>query len=107
MTGLTPGTTYYVRAFAKNAVGYGYGDQVYFTTVNYPSTQASNLRFSNVTRNSIGLAWDRGNGNGRVVFIKGSRFSTAPLVDGVTYSASTTYGSGTMIDRGAYCVYNS
>ena len=32
MTGLTPGTTYYVRAYAKNSAGTAYGSEVSFTT---------------------------------------------------------------------------
>ena len=32
MTGLTPGTLYYVRAYAHNSAGYGYGSDVTFTT---------------------------------------------------------------------------
>ena len=32
LTGLTSGTTYYVRAYATNSVGTVYGDEVYFTT---------------------------------------------------------------------------
>lgn len=34
LTGLTPNTTYYVRAYATNSTGPGYGDQVEFTTTN-------------------------------------------------------------------------
>src|SRR5690606_17685960 len=40
MTGLTPGTTYYVKAYATNSTGTGYGNQVTFTTlvmVNLPA----------------------------------------------------------------------
>ena len=33
MTGLIGGTTYYVRAYATNAAGTGYGDEVSFTTL--------------------------------------------------------------------------
>ncbi|PWG79402.1 fibrobacter succinogenes major paralogous domain-containing protein, partial [Pararcticibacter amylolyticus] len=33
MKGLSPNTTYYVRAYATNAVGTGYGSQVQFTTL--------------------------------------------------------------------------
>ena len=33
MTGLNPGTTYYVRAFATNSAGTGYGDQKSFQTL--------------------------------------------------------------------------
>jgi hypothetical protein len=32
ITGLTPGTTYYVRAYAINSAGTSYGNEVYFTT---------------------------------------------------------------------------
>jgi len=35
---LEPGTTYYVRAYSKNTVGYGYGDEITFTTEWYPPT---------------------------------------------------------------------
>jgi hypothetical protein len=33
MTGLAPNTTYYVRAYATNALGTGYGNEINFTTV--------------------------------------------------------------------------
>ena len=33
MTGLTPNTTYYVRAYATNSVGTSYGNEVIFTTL--------------------------------------------------------------------------
>jgi hypothetical protein len=33
MTGLIPNTTYYVRAYATNALGTGYGNEISFTTV--------------------------------------------------------------------------
>ncbi|MBO4543550.1 MAG: hypothetical protein J5725_10270, partial [Bacteroidales bacterium] len=42
ITGLTAGTTYYVRAYAINAVGTAYGNEVSFTTI---ATQ-SNAQFS-------------------------------------------------------------
>ncbi|MBA7579636.1 hypothetical protein ES708_21507 [subsurface metagenome] len=38
MTGLTPGQLYYVRAYAYNSAGYGYGAQVEFTTKTYYAT---------------------------------------------------------------------
>ncbi|HQO09667.1 MAG TPA: FG-GAP-like repeat-containing protein [Clostridiales bacterium] len=35
LTGLTAGTTYYVKAYSVNAIGTSYGEQISFTTQNY------------------------------------------------------------------------
>lgn len=40
MSGLQPYTTYYVRAYATNSVGTGYGNQQVFTTYNQTTIQA-------------------------------------------------------------------
>ncbi len=45
ITGLAKGTTYYVRAYAQNGVGTGYGEEFSFTTDNVPT----------VTTNAISL----------------------------------------------------
>lgn len=42
-TGLTVSTTYYVRAYAHNSVGYSYGDEVSFDTDDAPSFRFTNL----------------------------------------------------------------
>ena len=51
MTGLDPGTHYYVRAYAHNSAGYGYGSQVEFTTTQVvsPSSIASHEAFGDPT----------------------------------------------------------
>ena len=62
MTGLNEGTTYYVRAYAVNADGYGYGEQKSFTTLtDSPSTPT--LRTLEVTDIIMNAAV----GNGEVV----------------------------------------
>jgi uncharacterized protein (TIGR02145 family) len=43
ITGLTPNTTYYVRAYATNSVGTNYGNQVSFTTLPPPFVCGNNL----------------------------------------------------------------
>ena len=46
MSGLTPNTTYYVRAYATNSAGTNYGEEVSFTTlqnVTVPSVTTSNV----------------------------------------------------------------
>ena len=40
LTGLTAGTTYYVRAYATNFAGTGYGEEVSFTTLTVPAGDA-------------------------------------------------------------------
>lgn len=37
MTGLIPNTTYFVRAYAKNGAGIGYGDKIKFNTLSLPA----------------------------------------------------------------------
>jgi uncharacterized protein (TIGR02145 family) len=54
LTALTPGTLYYVRAYATNSVGTAYGDEVTFTTtaLGVPvltTTEASNISFTTAT----------------------------------------------------------
>ncbi len=50
--GLTAGTTYYYRAYAKNVAGYSWGDEKSFTTLTNPSmtTQAATLVSSTSAR---------------------------------------------------------
>lgn len=38
ITGLSPNTTYYMRSFAQNSLGYAYSDESQFTTVAFPNT---------------------------------------------------------------------
>ncbi|SCX92855.1 Ig-like domain-containing protein [Desulfoluna spongiiphila] len=54
MTGLAPGTTYYVRAFATNSAGPAYGEQVRFTTLSVPDLEEPRVVSCNISEN----AWD-------------------------------------------------
>jgi len=57
MTGLAPGTTYYVRSFATNLAGTGYGLEFSFTTTGTLPT------INTLAVNPIGLISATGNGN--------------------------------------------
>lgn len=53
ITGLTTGTTYYVRAYAKNSIGTSYGNEVSFTTLpdeGVPSVTTAEV--TNITKTS-------------------------------------------------------
>ncbi len=52
ITGLTPNTNYYVRAYAINEEGIGYGNQVVFTTLTVPTvitTAVSDISYTTAT----------------------------------------------------------
>ncbi len=48
ITGLSPSTTYYVRAYATNEAGTAYGNEVSFTTPNLPSNSLLDERDGNM-----------------------------------------------------------
>ena len=110
VTGLTPGTSYRIMVCEYNT------GPTYLTTagtnvaniVTYiaPSTQASNLTYSNIQTAQLTATWTNGNGTGRAVFIYQGNSGSAAPVNNTTYTANTIYGSGTQIGAsGWYCIY--
>ncbi|WOK09370.1 choice-of-anchor D domain-containing protein [Imperialibacter roseus] len=70
-----------------------------------PSTQASNIVFSNVAASQMTLTWTNGNGTSRLVIVKqGSAVNSNP-VDLTSYTANAVFGSGSQIGTGNYVVY--
>jgi hypothetical protein len=70
-----------------------------------PTTQASNLTFSNIASTSMTLNWDSGNGTGRIVLAKeGSAVDQVP-VDLTSYSADPDFTAGQNIGAGNIVVY--
>jgi hypothetical protein len=51
LTGLTPNTPYFVRAYATNSVGMAYGNEVNFTTLSAGFTCGSTITINHVTGN--------------------------------------------------------
>ncbi len=76
ITGLTAGTTYYVRAYATNIAGTGYGEEVPVTTPTLPSvTTATTAATSSTTATSGGTVSADG---GSAVTSRGVCWSTSP-----------------------------
>jgi len=59
LTGLSPGTKYYVRAYSINSAGTSYGSEVNFTTKPNPPTS---LSCNVISQTQINLTWSKGSG---------------------------------------------
>ena len=91
ITGLTAGTTYYVRAYATNAVGTSYGSQVSFTADSAPTvTTTAITNITETTADSGGNVTDDG---GDTVTARGVCWSTSESP--TTADSKTTDGTGT------------
>lgn len=116
---LTTATTYRIYAYSAESSGGtwgpgdGSGDDITVNgstgdaVVSEPTTQASNIVFSSVGSTQMTIDWTNGNGSNRVVVMKSGSAVDSNPVDATTYTASTTFGSGTQIGTGNYVVYNS
>ena len=105
-TGLTPGTQYSYAGYATNSSGNGYSSYgTFYALTNEPTGQASAVSFSSAQRSAFTLSWTRGTGEKCIVLVKAGVAVDAPPVDGTTYTASATFGSGTQIGTGNYVAY--
>jgi len=93
LTNLTPGTDYYVRAYATNSAGTAYGNQETFTTVALELATVTTASADHVTQTSAMLGGDVTDDGGSDVTAKGVCWSTSsnPTTDDNT----TNDGSGT------------
>ncbi len=71
-----------------------------------PSAPASNLTFSNINQHDMTLTFTPGNGTRRIVVAKEESAVDATPVDGNTYNADASFGSGFDFGGGNYVVYN-
>ncbi len=70
-------------------------------------TQATSFSSNTVTSSSMNVAFTRGDGNGGVIVVaKASGAVNTDPTSGTTYTASSTFGSGTQIGTGNYVIYN-
>ncbi len=94
LTGLSPNTTYYVKAFAINSIGIGYGNEVSFTTNTIATvTDIDGNDYKTVTIGS--QVW-------MVENLKVSKYR-----DGTTIPNVTDGTQWKNLTSGAYCYYNN
>ena len=92
LTGLTPGTVYYLRAYATNALTTTYGNQVSFLTLKTPSVSTTSI--TNVTTSSAVSGGSITNSGGASVTARGVCWSTA-INPTIALSTKTSNGNGT------------
>jgi hypothetical protein len=94
ITGLSPNTTYYVRSYATNSVGTGYGNEITFT-----SSQVSTVpslvttAISSITSSTSSSGGNITSDGGETVSARGVVWSTSSLPT-VSLSTKTSNGTG-------------
>jgi uncharacterized protein (TIGR02145 family) len=93
ITGLSPSTTYYVRAFATNSAGTGYGNEITFTTSSSVVPTVSTISASSITITSATSGGNITADGGAAVTTRGGVWSTSSSPT-VSLSTKTSNGSG-------------
>lgn len=70
-----------------------------------PTVQASAVNFTNITSTTFTVNWTNGNGANHLVLIRASGAVNANPADGVVYTGSGSYGSGSEIGTGNFVAY--
>nr|WP_230678909.1 T9SS type A sorting domain-containing protein [Hymenobacter properus] len=97
LTGLTPGTTYYVAAYAINSVGTSFGGEVSFTTPALTSPTLTTAAVSSITQTTATAGGNVTADGGASVTDRGVVYSTTTgptTATGVTVAAGTPTGTG-------------
>jgi uncharacterized protein (TIGR02145 family) len=94
ITKLTANTLYYVRAYATNEAGTGYGNQVSFSTRQSEASTLITTPIALITQISAVSGGNISNDNGAAVTARGVCWSTTAL-PAVELSTKTTDGAGT------------
>ncbi len=92
ITGLTPGTLYYVRSYATNSVGTSYGAQTNFTTLN-TATISTTASATSITSSTATIGGTITADGGAAVTSRGVVYGTT--TGSATYSVTSGTGTGT------------
>ncbi|WP_262885468.1 CARDB domain-containing protein [Lunatibacter salilacus] len=112
INGFNHSTTYYLRIFEFNGANFTTEyliDQFLegsASTITAPTVQASALRFSNITGSGMSIAWDNGNGNGRIIIGKAGGPVDVEPQDLANFSGgSGSFANGTNLGNGNIVQY--
>jgi uncharacterized protein (TIGR02145 family) len=99
VSGLSANTVYYVRAYATNSIGTGYGQQVQFTTLtNYTGQTGTANDIDGNIYHTIGI--------GSQIWMA-ENLKTTKFNDGATIQNITSDAEWTALTTSAYCIYNN
>ena len=90
VTGLSEGTTYYLRAYATNSIGTSYGSEISFTTQTYPRVSTSAV--SDITTNTASCGGNVTSTGSSTVTARGLCWST--IAEPTTLDSKTIDGNG-------------
>jgi len=93
ISGLTPNTTYYVRAYATNSAGTGYGNEISFQTLPVAVPTVITTDASGITQTTVTSGGTISNDGGSNVTERGIVFGTS--TNPTTTNTKVTSGSGT------------
>lgn len=119
ITGLTiaNGASYFIRWATNDVAGSGSRDEFAFDDIVLnanpvacvaaaePTTNASASGFTNIGCTTMDLSWVNGNGANRIVVMSTSAIAGTPT-DQIDYTASTVFGSGSIITAGEFVIFN-
>jgi len=93
LTGLTPGTTYYYKAYATNSAGTDYGEVMSFTTVSVPTVTTGTA--SSITATGATLSGNVTSDGGATVTTRGFLYGTN--ASNLTQTVQSGSGTGSFI----------
>jgi len=93
ITGLTPNTTYYVRAYATNSAGTGYGNEITFQTLPVAVPTLVTTDASGITQTTVTSGGTISNDGGATITERGIVYGTS--TNPTTTNTKVTSGSGT------------
>lgn len=97
MTSLSANTTYYVRAYAKNSKGVGYGEEKHFATLDFDLPEVTTANVTNIAQTSAKCGGTVTSDGGTAVTERGVCWSTSqnPTISGSHASSGTGTGDFT------------
>ena len=93
ISGLTPNTTYYVRAYATNSAGTGYGNEISFQTLPVAVPTLVTTDASGITQTTVTSGGTISNDGGAIVTERGIVYGTSS--NPTTANTKVSSGSGT------------